>query len=508
MKKTILLSLILVMILSGCSKAVTLNNDAASASATAVTTKTKIPTASSTVVITPSPSPTHSPTPKPTEPRYIFIVIGDGFGKGHMLMGSVFERIKGESMDAFAVWETFTQKHFAQGRGESAGGGTAIATGFVTDPSIISRTLEKQDLYTIMDRAKEAGMGTGVVTNSSILDATPATFLAHAGYRGLFDTICNSMPDSNVDYIAGGGINDVIPEQYKRKIGRLDSSGFPINLDANSIGYSRMLELGYKTYIGMDGALEFAQTLENDNFKDEKVLAIFTGGNMPYESYKQNIYRAESMKNTPNLVEMTNAGISTLYNNEKGFVMMIEEASIDKTGHHGLQKATLSQVDMLNQTLVVLMEFYNQHPDETLIILTADHETGNYKFDEERFEQFKTFEDYTYTQDGEKMSAFFDEKWGIGIPAYLINKEVRNINLNVWEDEDENRAIFNTYLAYQTSIALGIERMTEDHSMQPVPCYTIGVRSEDFAVADGIEDIPIIICEIMGWEALPEIIER
>ena len=132
-------------------------------------------TTSPTLTIKPTSTrePVPSAEPKAQTPKYIFIVIGDGFGRGAMSMGEIYERLESEDMDKGAVWENFTYQSYVKAMGESASGGTAIASGIETEPWYIGKDVNGQDLYTIMDRAKEAGMGTGVITNSSLVDATP-----------------------------------------------------------------------------------------------------------------------------------------------------------------------------------------------------------------------------------------------------------------------------------------------------------------------------------------------
>ena len=507
MKKIFYIIIIVSLFLTSC---LNLNNKNEQLSASTTLEPTIIVTQEPTPVVTETPVPTPSPTPLPTTPKYIFIVIGDGFGRGAMMMGEIYARLQSEDMNVGAVWESFPQQKWVDGRGESASGGTAIATGYVSPPSYISQNTEYQDLYTIMDRAKANGMSTGVVTNSFLLDATPATFLTHDDWRLNFDDLASRIANCNVDYIAGGGLMRLVPKSYYSSFKSIDcrykqaqdvpnasrDSAFPVLVE----------ELGYTPYLGMSGATNFLQQVDEGTFSDEKSISVFSESTMAYETQKMDPDNVEKCEYVPSLVDMTKGGIQTLSQNPNGFVMMIEEAMIDKRSHNGSQFGNISQIRVLNDTLKTIMEFYNEHPYETLVILTADHETGEYKYREDKFAQFKTMPNFTWSNDANQVVDFLDNTWDVDVYGSKITKYINIAQESPWGDTDMDRANLYNYVTLQTSLELGIEFTTEYHSWQLVPCYTTGVKSEEFEKTTGIQDIPIIICEIMGWKELPEVI--
>ena len=442
-------------------------------------------------------------------PKYIFIVIGDGFGRGAMMMGEIYARLQSEDMNSGAVWESFSQQKMVEGRGESAGGGTAIATGYVSPPSFISQNTEYQDLYTIMDRAKENGMATGVVTNSFILDATPAAFLTHDDWRLNFDKLSQRMDNSNVDYIAAGGLMRFAPQYYYYLFNSTDARNLHIASKAsNESAFIDILNQGYIPYLGLEGAKSFLEQVDSGTFSDEKALCLFTESTMPYEISKMDPNYIETAKYIPSLVDMTKGGILTLSQNPNGFIMVIEEASIDKTAQNESQISTVAQVRLINDTLKVIMGFYNENPLETLVILTADHETGGYEFDEKAFDEFIEWPSFVWNDNADEMTNFLSNIWGLDIYERKVTQYIEYSTDELWETLDENRANLYNYVTYKTSLKLGIETTQGEHSWQLVPCYTTGTGSEEFSNAEGIQDIPKIICEIMGWEMLPEVIEK
>ena len=360
-----------------------------------------------------------------------------------------------------------------------------------------------------MDRAKANGMSTGVVTNSFLLDATPATFLTHDDWRLNFDDLGERIGNCNVDYIAGGGLMRLVPESYYDLFDGIDcrykNTGNFSYSDYSAIPFM-IEELGYAPYLGMTGAQSFLEQVRADTFSEEKSICVFSESTMAYESNQLNPDDVEKHINVPSLPEMTAGGIQALSQNPNGFVMMIEEASIDKRGHNGSQSGQIAQIRALNDTLETIMEFYNEHPYETLIILTADHETGEYKFNEEKFEEFKTWPSFTYSTDANQIINFLDDTWDVEVYGSKISKYVGYTIDSPWPTEHENLSPLYNYITLQTSLELGIEMTTEYHSWQLVPLYTTGVKSEAFANAEGIQDIPVIICDIMNWAVLPEVI--
>ena len=506
-KRTLIILFTVMLLLASCSNAdsqiETISNDiTAQPAAEAATSET-------TAEATDEAAQTPVPVAVPDKPKYIFIVIADGYGRGAMMLGEIEARIKNEDMNAGAIWESFPNQMWVEGKGESGAGGTAIATGYNSPPSFISQNTEYEDLYTIMDRAKEAGMSTGVVSNSFILDATPATFLTHDDWRLNFKQLAERISTCDVDYIAGGGLWRLVPQSYYSSFDSLDCRHKIVtSIAPDTSGYTQLMEQGYVPYLGMQGAVDFVQQVDAGTYNEEKSICLFSQSTMAYETYKMIPTNKELVANVPSLVDLTNGGIQTLSQNPNGFVMMIEEALIDKRGHQGSQDGIAGQVQVLQATLETIMEFYNEHPDDTLVILTADHECGDLIFNEEKFEEFKTWPAFTWTDDVAEMKDFMENTWDLQFSVSSVNKYMGYAEDSPWETEEENRAKMYNYLTLQTSRKVGVELTSEYHSWQLIPCYTTGKNSEEFADIGSIDEIPITICEIMGWKALPEVMPK
>ena len=470
-------------------------------------TATLTATPQNTTEPTDTPALTSSPTPQPTQPKYIFIVIGDGLGRGAMTLGEIYSRLENEDMSKGAPWEEFAYQSYVRAMGESASGGTAIASGVETEPWHIGKDVDGNELYTIMDRAKEAGMGTGVISNSFLTDATPATFMSHVTNRYAWTRIAQDFPQSNVDYIAGGGLNQILSETTSGFKGGEDCILLTPDLEGPEEVIPTLIDMGYETNFGLEGAISVLERMESGSFIPEKSISIFTGGQMPFDYHKYRSSDSSKYNNVPTLLQMTEAGIQSLSQNDNGFVMMIEAALIDKCGHKQSQEMMTYQVTSLNRVLEYLMDFYKKYPDETLIILTADHETGNYSYDDELLDQWKASSNFVWMDDGYEMAKYVNEQWGLLSYDENLNDKINYAKLDAWDTIEDNRALLYTAVTMDVCQIYGTQIRTQDHSGQLVPLFVVGKGSEAFDGSTHIKEVPITICEIMGWEALPEILQ-
>ncbi|MEX1378001.1 MAG: alkaline phosphatase [Eubacteriales bacterium] len=503
MKKVVLIFLAIIFVFAGCSQEPAPDNQINELSA--VPTAEAITSAPTEQIATPSPTAEPTATPLPEKPKYIFIVIGDGMGQGAASLGEIYARLEAEDMSVGAQWESFDVKRMVGAMGDSSSGGTSLATGAKSRQGYISLDINANSLYTIMDRAKANGLDTGVVSNSSLADATPAVFLSNTDSRYEYGGIIAQIPTSNVDYMAGGGMRffgsssqaDILPAE--------DCYGIEAYYKGKDDIMDQLGECGYSLYYGRQGAVQMLEALQNGEVSHEKAIYALSLVYMPWEIEK---YKADSMQSfadVPNLVEMTEMGIRNLSQNPDGFVLMVEEAFIDKAAHMGSTIRQVYQVKLLNDTLKVIMEFYNQHPYETLVVLTADHETGKYLYNQELIDQFKTLPDFRWSDDGDELSEFLIDQWDFhSYESYYYN-QIKNANSDVWENEGDSRVQALAEITATTARKYGTIITTKAHSFLDVPLYVVGNGSDEFAECTHISEVPQAICRIMGWDALPEI---
>jgi len=220
---------------------------------------------------------------------------------------------------------------------DSAAGGTAISTGHKTNNGSIGVDAQNKPVKTILEEAEEKGLATGLVSTSSITHATPASFISHQAGRSMYEEIAADFLKTDIDVFIGGGSDHF----SKRKDGR--------NL---------MDELKAKGY-----------QVETEMKKIEKIkTGKLAGLTAP-------VHMGRIDKRGDMLPVATNTAINILDNNEKGFFLMVEGSQIDWGGH---AKSTVYVVeDMLDFDKVIgqTLDFAEKN-GETLIIVTADHETG------------------------------------------------------------------------------------------------------------------------------------
>ena len=231
---------------------------------------------------------------------------------------------------------------------DSGAAGTAIACGQKTMTGVIGMDSTKTiKLKTIADQLKEKNWKIGIISNVSLNHATPAVFYSHQPSRNNYNDIAIEMAESDVDYFGGGGIkiksDSIINREHIYEIFRKNE----FNIVNNK------------------------ETFGNWKNKDGKMLAI----NPVLSSGEAMPYVIDNPQKSISLADFTEKGIELL-DNEDGFFMMIEGGKIDWACHSNDAATVITETLAFNEAIGEALEFYNSHPDETLIIVTADHETG------------------------------------------------------------------------------------------------------------------------------------
>ncbi|MDO4743319.1 MAG: alkaline phosphatase [bacterium] len=275
-------------------------------------------------------------------PKNIIMIIGDGMGANDI------EITQNHSKDIYDFGLVLNQipnhgiatTHSADNEvTDSAASGTALSTGVKTNNGYVGMDVNQNDLKTMAERAREAGKRVGIVTDDTIVGATPTAFVTHCVSREDKDTLANLMFDFCPDVLIGESYDDF----YYRLSKERQSS---IN----------------KKYIVSQEVDEFSSTL-NSNSNLKKPFLGFNGG---YTSYVTN-----------NLAYCAQVAFNRL-KNDKGFFLMIESSGTDKYGHSNAIKGKISSVVNLDRTVAAALLFMKENPD-TLLVITSDHETGGVK---------------------------------------------------------------------------------------------------------------------------------
>lgn len=266
----------------------------------------------------------------PQQIKNIIIMIGDGMGPDQEEAGRRY--LGGDLIwDSFPYQGTLITNNFYGEVTDSAAAATALATGVKTTNSSIRRDRNGNVLKGIMQYAQEDGRKTGVVSSKFLYDATPASFSGSANTRGDYGTIMPLQISSGINLLIGEASGGY--DSYQTQI---DEAGY--------------------TYI-KDG------TLLNDNLDAEKILA-------PLPS----IVPTATAENQIQLNTLTEFALNFL-ECEEGFVLMVEGGKIDERCHAADIEGTINELLAFNEAVKVVYEWAKDR-DDTVIIVTADHETN------------------------------------------------------------------------------------------------------------------------------------
>lgn len=286
-------------------------------------------------------------------PKYVFLFIGDGMAVTQRKAAEDFSVKIGNGplcMNSFPN-KILTTTHSANKLvTDSAAAATAIACGVKTKNSTIGMDAKGSNVYSCAVSAKKAGRKVGIMTTVTITHATPAGFYAHRIARGQTYEIGIDLVHSGFDFFAGGGLG----KRYKnRRSGLFRKYGH---------GYRYAESQGYKIVTRKDDFLKLKPG-------DGKILTRFTNDALPPA-----IDLAENSK-YPTLAQIVSKAIEML-DGPEGFFIMAEGGRIDWAGHANDAATNIRETLAFDEAVKVAVDFQNKHPDDTLIIVTGDHETG------------------------------------------------------------------------------------------------------------------------------------
>lgn len=290
--------------------------------------------------------------------KYVFYFIGDGMGVNQvngteMYLAEQEGRIgvKPLLFTAFPAGTMATTFSATNSVTDSSAAGTVLATGEKTYNGAVSMDDDKNVLSTVAERAKKAGRKVGIATSVSVDHATPAAFYAHQPNRSRYYEIALDLPKAGFDFYAGSGFLKPTTTADKKEAPNV----FPI-----------IEEAGYTIARGLDEYKEKAADAK-------KMILIQKEGAEP----SCLPYAIDHEEGDLTLPEITESAVSFLSKgNKKGFFLMVEGGKIDWACHSNDPVTVFEEIIDLDNAVRVAYEFYKKHPKETLIVVTADHETG------------------------------------------------------------------------------------------------------------------------------------
>jgi alkaline phosphatase len=340
---------------------------------------------------TPDTTTPDTTTPDTTQPtgtiKNVIMMIGDGMGPQQV--GLLEDYVKRAPSNPYngknsAISSFATQGNMALSMNgphgslvvDSACSASQLATGVASGSEMLGLDKDGNKVETILEKAKAMGKATGLVSDTRLTHATPAAFASHQRHRSLENDIAEEMlKDVQVDVMLSGGLRHWIPQgsdetstelvnlineptvQIKSK--RSDDTNLLV--DAQNLGYS----------------LAFNKT-QLANADDDKLLGLFAYSGLDNGiTYSQN--KGTDAQVQPSLKEMTQKALDVLSKDDDGFFLMIEGGQIDWAGHNNDTATMLHELLKFDEAVQAVYDWVKDRND-TLVLITADHETGSFGF--------------------------------------------------------------------------------------------------------------------------------
>lgn len=448
------------------------------------------------------------------EAKYVFYFIGDGMGV-NQVQGTEYylgelEGKTGISPLQFTQfpYSTVATTFSATNRvTDSAAAGTALATGHKTQNGAIGVLKDLQTpVNSVAVWAKNSGKRVGVTTSVSVDHATPAAFYAHVAGRGSYYNIGKDLYKAGFDFYAG---SDFL--QPTNKDNANDENLYDM---AGKNGY--VIARGYKDYL-------------KKSKKADKMI-LFQSEVASKQDRSAIPYAIDRTKSDLTLQDITRSAVNFLTKDaSKGFFLMVEGGKIDWACHSNDAATVFQEVIDFDNAIKVAYEFYAQHPDETLIVITADHETGgivlgtgpyelnlqvlkNQKVSESGFTKIvnQLREKSKNQVSWEDIKQALKENFGFWDSVKLSDKQEARLKA-VYESSLKNQQmkLEKSEYAQDEPIAAEAKRIIDEialvgwtsggHSAGYVPIFAIGAGAELFQGRIDNTEIPLRIAKAAGY---------
>ena len=444
--------------------------------------------------------------------KYVFFFIGDGMGLNQvggteMYLAELEGRIGTKHLlfTQFPVVSMATTYSITNAITDSSAGGTALSTGSKTYNGGIGVDVEGQALTSVAERAKASGRRVGITTSVSVDHATPAAFYAHQPQRKMYYEIALDLPRAGFDFYAGSGFlkphTSYSGDEMPDAVGLIEKAGYTV-------------VRGVDEYKAKSGTADRMVLIQEEGADPESLP-----------------YAIDRKEGDLTLSQITTSAIDFLTkDSDKGFFLMVEGGKIDWACHGNDPATCFREVIDLNEAVEVAYEFYKQHPEETLIVVSADHETGGlglgagtYVLNLQALQHQKLSQEELTLAVGrlreeadspvtwDDVRTLLSEKMGFWTeltPTWEQERALRDEYQSSFVEGKtsfeetmyaKNDALSATAVRVMSSIAR-VGWTTPDHSAGYVPIYAIGAGQDLFiGLMDNI-DIPDRIAKAAGYE--------
>ena len=279
-----------------------------------------------------------------SKPKNVIFMVGDGMGISQITAG-IYSSKKKLSLESFPVIGLHKSHASNDLITDSAAGATAFSCGVKTYNGAIGVGPDSVAVETILEKAEKKGMATGMVATSTIVHATPASFIAHQPSRKMYEEIAADFLKTDIDFFIGGG---------KKFFDRRES-------DERNL----YKELEAKGYYVSD---YFKEDLKDVEIPMKKKFGYLTSDKDPLPVAQGRTYLKAASNMAVNYLNRKST---------EGFFLMIEGSQIDWGGHANDANYIITEMLDFDRTIAQVLKFAKQD-GETLVVVTADHETGGF----------------------------------------------------------------------------------------------------------------------------------
>lgn len=292
--------------------------------------------------------------------KNIILLIGDGMGVSQIYAGMTANNghLSIERCKNTGFIKTYSASSYIT---DSGAGATAMAIGRKTYNGACGVNADSLPEETILEIAEKKGLSTGLVATSSITHATPASFIAHQKWRSMYEEIAADFLKTDIDVFIGGGREHFVK--------RRDSVDLVLKLK----------EKGYKVVFEMDSIV---------NVNSGKLAGLVADMHLPPYRERKKIRRGDM------LPDATQSAINILSKNEKGFFLMVEGSQIDWAAHARKTENVIAEMLDFDRAVGKALDFAEKDRN-TLVIITADHETGGMGINDGDFKEGTVKAGYT-----------------------------------------------------------------------------------------------------------------
>lgn len=443
--------------------------------------------------------------------KYVFYFIGDGMGTNQVLGTEMYlSELKGEigrqrlCMTQFPYSGQAATFSASNGITDSAAAGTCLASGKKTNNGVLGQDAEGKDVRTVAEILKAQGWGVGIMTSVAIDHATPGAFYAHVPSREMYYEIGKQLAFSDFDFFGGATFHQPNPKSVMGKRTNL---------------YDLCEEQGYTLAHGFEEAQRLMDA--------KKMILMQSTDGIDRNKPSYNIpYAIDRKADDLTLEQIVRTAIPFLSSKHERFFMMVEGGMIDYASHGNDAATVFGEVIAMDEALRVAYAFYQAHPDETLIVVTADHETGGMALGNSDYTlnlQLLQHQHCSAWILSDKVSALFKDKKS---PRWETVQRVLTESLGLYDKvevtAEEDAALQEAYKKAVSHKGNDMKTMYKDineigalavkmlndkskigwtttaHSAHAVPIFAVGVGAERFSGWHDNSDIAKLILRATG----------